>query len=286
MEIIETPEQMRQWTREHKALDASLTVGFVPTMGALHAGHLSLVSESRLRNTKTVMSIFVNPTQFNSTLDFDTYPRTLADDLQKCRDAGVDAVFTPHTDAMYPEGATTTINPGAIAESMEGRHRPGHFSGVATIVVKLLNAVEPDVAYFGEKDFQQVAVIRRVVSDLDLAVHVQSMPTIREGDGLAMSSRNVRLSPKARVAAGAIPRALRRAVELNAAGECNVQTLKDGIVAEIEHEEMCRVEYVEIVHPVTLAPLTEIDAEAVVCVAVWCDDVRLIDNMPLHTRGA
>lgn len=284
MEIIETPEQMCQWTRELKTRDSSLTVGFVPTMGALHAGHLSLVSESKRRNSKTVMSIFVNPTQFNSAEDFDTYPRTLSDDLQKCRDAGVDAVFVPRTDVMYPDGATTTIDPGSIAESMEGTHRPGHFSGVATIVVKLLHAVQPDIAYFGEKDFQQVAVIRRVVSDLDLAVHVESLPTIRESDGLAMSSRNVRLSPAARIAARAIPRALHRAVDLAVAGERNAHILRDAILDELAYEKLCRAEYVEIVHPVTLAPLTSVDADAVVCVAVWCDDVRLIDNMHLRTH--
>jgi pantoate--beta-alanine ligase len=203
MEVLDTPAAMREWSRaRHRD---GRRVGFVPTMGALHAGHLSLVDIAARHADDVVVSIFVNPLQFDRPSDFDAYPRPIDEDVERCREAGVAAVYAPTARTMYPEGFETHVEPGGLAAVMEGAARPGHFRGVTTVVTKLFGAVRPDVAVFGEKDFQQLAIIRRMTTDLDLGVEIIGAPIVREPDGLAMSSRNVRLDPAQRAAAAASP---------------------------------------------------------------------------------
>ena len=198
-EIVDRPDAMRAWARSwHRS---GRTIALVPTMGALHAGHVSLIERAGELADATVVSVFVNPLQFGEAVDFDTYPRTIDDDVAICASAGVSVVYAPATDAMYPPGFDTRVVPGRLAETMEGASRPGHFDGVATVVTKLFGAVRPDVACFGEKDFQQLAIVRRMAADLDLGVRVVACPTLRDDDGLALSSRNRRLDPTERLAA-------------------------------------------------------------------------------------
>lgn len=278
MEVIGDPDSMSSWSRSvHRRGD---TVGFVPTMGALHDGHRSLVTESTARCGATVVSIFVNPTQFDDRADFENYPTTLEADLDVCRAAGVDAVYLPSVEVMYPPGSSTTVDPGPIGAVLEGRHRPGHFTGVATVVVKLLGAVRPDVAYFGEKDFQQVAVLRRVVADLDLGVRIVALPTVREPDGLAMSSRNTRLDPAARDAATVIHRALLAGARSLRGARIAPADLIGAIESTLATEPLCRTDYVALVDPTTLVPWTG-EGPVAALVAARFGDIRLIDNMVL-----
>lgn len=278
MNVISDPVVMRAWTRSVRA--TGRRVGFVPTMGALHAGHRSLIEASTGANDATVVSIFVNPTQFTEARDFELYPRHLEADLDLCAAAGVDMAYVPSVETMYPDGAFTSVDPGPIGEILEGEHRPGHFAGVATVVVKLLNAVEPDVAYFGEKDFQQVAVVRRVAADLDIAPRIEALPTVREADGLAMSSRNARLAPEARRSATVIHRALAAADRLHRQGVHNEAQLTGAIAEVLATEPLCRTDYVALVDPVTLAPYRG-SGPVVALVAARFGEVRLIDNMTL-----
>jgi pantoate--beta-alanine ligase len=201
-----TPAAAQRWSGLHRK--AGQRIGFVPTMGALHAGHLHLVDVARKHASVVVVSIFVNPIQFNQRGDFDRYPRPIEDDRQLLAEAGVDALYVPAAEVMYPPGFQTHVDPGPLAEPMEGTFRPGHFRGVATVVTKLFNIIQPDRAYFGQKDAQQTAVIRRLVRDLSVPVEIRVVPTVRDEDGLALSSRNVRLSPEERERALALPRAL------------------------------------------------------------------------------
>lgn len=278
-EVIEDPASMRAWSRRHRASGRSL--GFVPTMGALHEGHGDLVRASRSTDDVTVLSVFVNPTQFNDSTDFDLYPRTLDADLARARDLGVHAVFTPSVRDMYPAGHDTLVRVGAVASTMEGAHRPGHFDGVATVVTKLLHIVEPERAWFGAKDWQQVAVVRRVVADLDIAVDVRTVPTRREPDGLAMSSRNVRLGARARGEAPCLWGGLAAARDAHLAGESRSRVLADLVARAVASAEGCRLEYVCVVHPDSLEELEDTGDGAVICAAMWCDGVRLIDNVEL-----
>ncbi len=277
MKVLSTPAAMRAWSRDHRGSGRRL--GLVPTMGALHDGHLSLVDIARRRTDDVVVSIFVNPLQFDRSADFDAYPRPIDDDVARCRDIGVDAVYAPTAAAMYPPGFQTHVEPGALAAPMEGAARPGHFRGVATVVTKLLTAVRPDVAVFGEKDFQQLAVVRRMACDLDLGIEIVGAPIVREPDGLAMSSRNQRLSPADRLAATCIPRALDAAVTAARTGDLAVA--RAAAVAAVDAEPRARLEYVEVFDPHTLRPVTAPDGSARLAIAVWFGDVRLIDNCAL-----
>lgn len=279
MEVLTTPAAMQAWSDEHRG--AGRRVGFVPTMGALHDGHLALVDHARAVADVVVTSIFVNPLQFNVRDDFDRYPRPLDDDLDACRRAGVDAVYAPTAGAMYPDGFQTHVEPGALAEVLEGAHRPGHFRGVTTVVAKLFGAVRPHVAVFGQKDVQQLAIVRRMTLDLDLGVEIIAHPTVREPDGLAMSSRNRRLGAAERAAAVCISRGLARAAGAYAAGERDAATLADLASAEILAEPLARLEYLTVVDPDTFAPLDRVDGAGLVVVAAWFGDIRLIDNQPL-----
>lgn len=279
MDVIRTPDEMRAWTRGRR--ESARRVGLVPTMGALHDGHASLISRSTEADDATVVSVFVNPTQFNRQTDFDLYPRTEADDFAMCDCLGVDAVYAPSAEVMYPSGSSTIIDPGPLAHVLEGASRAGHFAGVATVVVKLLMAVEPDVAYFGEKDLQQVAVVTRVVSDLDLAVTISAQPTVRETDGLAMSSRNVRLTAQDRAAATCIPHALSAVRDAVKDGNTDVTALRAMMHQILRSEPRCTVDYAEIVDRHSFTPVDTVDDAAAACIAAWFGDVRLIDNLVL-----
>jgi pantoate--beta-alanine ligase len=250
-------------------------------MGALHAGHLALVREAAARTDVVVVSIFVNPLQFNRSDDFDKYPRPIEDDVEACRAIGVDAVYAPTAAVMYPEGFDTHVEPGRLADTLEGSSRPGHFRGVATVVAKLFGAIQPDVAVFGQKDFQQLTIIRRMVSDLDMGVEIVALPTVREFDGLAISSRNNRLGADERRASVCLADALRLAAATLADGQHDTSRLLAIARERIAKEPLAKLDYVNIVDPVSLAPVAAVDHPAVAVVAVWFGDVRLIDNLIL-----
>ena len=278
MEVLASPAAMREW-RSRRPSGRSL--GLVPTMGALHDGHATLIRASREADGETVLSIFVNQLQFNQESDFASYPRTWEQDIELASSLGVTAVYAPTADSMYPEGHDTTVVPGRVSEPMEGQERPGHFVGVATVVAKLFNAVLPHRAYFGAKDFQQLAVIRRMVSDLDYGLEIVSVPTVREQDGLAMSSRNARLSPASRRSAPVLHRALEAAASAHAGGvvrSADLELLATGI---INAEAACRIEYVSVADATSLQPVDVVERPAVICVAAWFGDVRLIDNVQI-----
>jgi pantoate--beta-alanine ligase len=281
--VFRTPSEMRVHSRAERR--AGRRVALVPTMGALHDGHRSLI-ESAARVAETVVvSIFVNPIQFDRSDDFDSYPRVPEEDLAVCAAAGAAAVYLPGVEQVYPAGFDTRVEPGALATVLEGEHRPGHFAGVATVVTKLFGAVEPDVAVFGEKDFQQLAVIRRMTADLDLGVEIIAAATCREPDGLAMSSRNRRLTPAARAAAVAIPSGLDDARAAVEAGERSGRALTDAIRRHLRTADA--VDYVAVVDPDSLSPIDDLVAPdgtlrpAVALVAAWFGGVRLIDNRRL-----
>jgi pantoate--beta-alanine ligase len=256
-------------------------VGLVPTMGYLHEGHLSLVRAARERDDHVVASIFVNPTQFGPGEDYERYPRDEERDLSLLRDERVDAVFIPSVEEMYPEDASTFVTVEGITDVLEGVHRPGHFRGVATVVTQLFTVVEPHRAYFGQKDAQQLAVVRRLVRDLHLDVEIVPMPTVREPDGLAMSSRNAYLSGLERGAALVLSRALQRAGELFAAGERDGDRLRAAMRDLIAREPLARVDYVSVADTETLRELGRVDGDALVSLAVRIGAVRLIDNVTL-----
>ena len=240
---------MRDASRAWRAEGRS--IGLVPTMGALHAGHLSLVELARHENDVVVVSIFVNPTQFGPGEDFGRYPRDFKRDSGMLKLAEVDAIYMPSTDVMYPAGASTRVHVGGVAEPLEGAFRPGHFEGVATVVAKLFAAVEPDRAYFGQKDAQQVAVVKRLTQDLDLGVEIRVGPIVREPDGLALSSRNVYLAAAERKAAAALSDALRRAAKAYVDGDRDPDSLRKRIHARLEAEPLVQLDYAELVDPAT-----------------------------------
>lgn len=256
-------------------------IGLVPTMGALHDGHLSLMRRARSECDEVVVSLFVNPTQFNQSSDLAAYPRDEARDAVAAADQGVDYLFAPSPDEIYPDGFATTVSISGITEVLEGEHRGReHFEGVATVVSKLFNIVAPEVAYFGQKDAQQTVVIRRLVRDLNLPVQIEICPTIREPDGLAMSSRNGRLNAAERQRATALYQALATAQVLVAAGETDVGTILAAAGTELEYPEV-KVEYLQIVNPETLQPMTSVGGPALALVAAWVGQTRLIDNQLL-----
>ncbi|MEE2779520.1 MAG: pantoate--beta-alanine ligase [Myxococcota bacterium] len=274
MEIIRDKAAMRTWSRARRAGGGE--IGFVPTMGYLHEGHLSLVREARRRSDAVVVSIYVNPTQFAPTEDFGSYPRDSERDLQLLRELGCDAVFLP-TDLYDGRSTETWVLPGDLASPLCGASRPGFFRGVATVVTKLFNIVEPDLAVFGQKDYQQLQVIQRMVRDLDLPVEIIPMPIVREADGLAMSSRNARLDPETRSLAQAMPQTLEVARRLVQGGESRVDIVR-GAMRENLEASGARVDYVELVCPETLRAAEHLGAGAVAAIAAWYGDVRLIDN--------
>jgi len=258
-------------------------IGLVPTMGAFHGGHLSLIRRARLECDHVVVSLFVNPAQFNEATDLSAYPRDEDRDALLAAEERVDFLFAPPVEEIYPPGFATTVSVGGVTEVLEGASRGrGHFEGVATVVTKLLNIVNPDVAYFGQKDAQQALVIRRLVRDLNLQVQIETSPTVREPDGLAMSSRNALLAPDERQRATALSRSLRVAAALVAAGETNVGTIVDAARAELDGAHVL-TEYLQIVNPDTLLPMTTIDGPALALVAARIGSTRLIDNQPLST---
>lgn len=276
MEVLRTPQEAREFTRRHRR--AGRTVSLVPTMGSLHRGHARLIEVAAGRTDTVIVSVYVNPRQFNVASDFETYPRDLAADMSLASSAGAHAMYAPHDSVMYPDGFDTTVTLGRIAAPLEGANRPGHFDGVATVVTKLLNACEPDVAVFGEKDFQQLAVVRRLVTDMDLGTTIVGVPTVREADGLALSSRNARLTPVQRLAAPVIHAALNAALEvLGAHGPA--ESARQVFRSTVEEAAEARVEYVSVADPVTLDEIDGPTDDAVVSCAVWFGEVRLIDNV-------
>lgn len=277
MQVVNSISQLKVILNGYR--DQSRSIGFVPTMGALHNGHLSLVSFSNRENDVTVVSIFVNPTQFNDKNDLKNYPRTLQADLALLDQNEVDIVFTPSEAEMYPELDSRVFDFGNVDKVMEGAHRPGHFNGVAQIVSKLFAAVEPDKAYFGDKDFQQVAVIKQLVKQLELPVKIVPCAIVREPDGLAMSSRNVLLLPNQRKEATLISKTLFESQKL--ADSYDVENLKTWVIDTINKNSELKVEYFEIVDDVNLMPVKSWDemTEKVGCIAVKVGNIRLIDNI-------
>ncbi len=258
------------------------TVGLVPTMGALHEGHLSLIRKARSENDLVAVSIFVNPAQFGAGEDLEKYPRDLERDLQSARSAGADSVFNPPVREVYPKSFSTWVEVEGLTQGLCGASRPGHFRGVCTVVAKLFNICMPDRAYFGEKDAQQLAVIRKMVRDLDFPVEIVPCPTVRESDGLALSSRNVRLSPKERGQAPALYRALSTALTLVENGERDAGRLKEEIRAVLGEAELGNIDYVEIVDADELAPVDVLAGPCLIALAVWFGDTRLIDNIAVR----
>jgi len=257
-------------------------IGFVPTMGALHTGHLSLVEASNAKCDTTVVSIFVNPTQFGPKEDFARYPRDLAGDLAKLADHNVECVFAPSDEEMYPKDYQTFVEVTKVSSQWEGAHRPGHFRGVTTVVAKLFNQVMPDIAFFGQKDYQQTVVLRQMVRDLAMPVQIEVCPTVREPDGLALSSRNAYLSPEERQQALAISAGLKEAAEVLAKGENDAAVLIEAVRNRCEREPDLRLQYVAIVDPDTLLSVTKVLTRAVALVAAQVGTTRLIDNWILE----
>lgn len=278
MRVISTNREMSQ-----ACLEAARPFGLMPTMGALHAGHLSLVDKARADNLTVAVSIFVNPTQFGDKDDLEKYPRDLEGDLELLRRHGVDLVYAPSVEEVYPPGFDTWVDVGPLADKLEGRHRPGHFRGVATVVSKLFNVTRPNRAYFGQKDGQQTVVLQKLARDLDMGVEVVVMPTIREPDGLALSSRNAQLSQEQREVAPVLYRALCRAHMLWMDGERNGKTLREAVQAELQAESMVdRIEYVSVADMAALDELEQVEDRAMVSAAVQMGSVRLIDNIVLE----
>jgi len=278
------PTEMQAWVARQRG--AGRRIALVPTMGALHDGHLTLIRIAGAHADDVVVSIFVNPLQFDRHDDFTTYPRPIDDDVRGCAAAGAAAVYAPTAAVMYPPGFETHVEPGPLADVMEGAMRPGHFRGVTTVVAKLFGACRPDVAVFGEKDFQQLTIIRRMVLDLDLGIEIVPAPIVRDHDGLALSSRNSRLAPADRAAAVCVPRALEAAVAAAACGVTDVAALEAAAHAVVAAEPRAALEYVTVFDPDTLEPLTELDRPARIAIAVWFGgDIRLIDNRNIAFPG-
>ncbi len=270
--------QVGAWRRQN------LRVGMVPTMGALHAGHLSLVELARRKADRVVVSIFVNPTQFAPSEDFQKYPRAEAADAAKLATVGTDLLYAPSVDEMYPEGAATTVTVARVSEGLCGAFRPTHFAGVATIVTKLLVQCLPDVAVFGEKDYQQLMVIKHLARDLDIPVEIMGGPTVREADGLAMSSRNAYMSAAQRALATRLPETLREAVRRLEGGAATAE-VERWARAELEAAGFDAVQYVEVRDAATLAPVPSVAAPARILAAVLLGGTRLIDNWPILPRA-
>ncbi len=286
-DITELRERLRQ-LRAGREQSTPRSVGFVPTMGALHAGHRSLVQAARQRCDIVVVSIFVNPTQFGPNEDFSRYPRTLEQDCQMIEAESVDVVFTPTAEIMYPSGASTFVEVEGVSDRLDGASRPGHFRGVATVVAKLFHIVQPDFSFFGQKDAAQVAVLRKMVRDLDFPLEIVVCPTVREPDGLAMSSRNRYLSAEERRQALTLSRALHAAEAHAARGERRAAALLQTMRAALQEEPAIRVDYIAIVDPDTLLPIDDVDGGGLLAIAAYVGNTRLIDNvlLPAATGNA
>ena len=278
--IIAEVRELQRWAEQMRA--EGRRIALVPTMGALHEGHLSLVRLAHARADRVVVSIFVNPTQFGPNEDLKHYPRDLASDLSRLRGHGVDVVFTPSVREMYPEGDATWVEVERIGEGMCGGHRPGHFRGVTTVVARLFNAARPHVAVFGDKDYQQLVLIRRMARDLLFDLEIVAGPTVREPDGLAMSSRNAYLTPEARQQARALNAALHEVRELVRSGELDSERLVAAARNRIEKEPLIEIDYIEIRDAESLEPVSRLDRRAVLGLAVRVAATRLIDNTILE----
>ena len=270
--VQETREVIGNWKKR------GFSVGLVPTMGYLHPGHISLIERARKENDMVVVSIFVNPLQFGPNEDLDKYPRDMAHDREVCEKAGADLIFAPQTSEMYPCENLVFADVKGLDEGLCGAKRPGHFRGVCTVVSKLFNIVLPDRAYFGEKDAQQLAIIRRMVKDLNFGTAIVSCPIVREPDGLAMSSRNLYLSPEERKAALSLSRSLSAAKELMRKGEKDSVKIREAIVAGISSEPLVKIDYAEIVDSADLSPVEKIEKPVLAAAAVYFGKTRLIDN--------
>lgn len=279
MQIISDPHRMQRWSREFR--HGGKRLGFVPTMGALHAGHLSLVKMASAQCDAVVASIFVNPLQFGPTEDFSKYPRTFELDCQLLEAEKVSVVFAPSKEDMYPAGAKTTVDVADLSDRLDGGSRPGHFKGVATVVAKLFNIVQPDRAYFGQKDAAQVAILKRMVRDLNFDLELVVGPIVREADGLALSSRNVYLDPQQRKQAPVLYRALNRICFLRDKGEQNAAALIDAGKQIVAEEPGAKLDYLAIVDANTLEPIEDVSKGALVAIAAWFGTTRLIDNLLL-----
>jgi len=274
-------KEIRGFLKDLRRNGGNLSVGFVPTMGYLHRGHMELVKLSKLQNEVTVVSIYVNPIQFGAGEDYERYPRDLERDLAMCEDAGVDVVFAPEDQEMYPQLPSVKIDIPGLTDRLEGAYRPGHFNGVAIVVLKLLHIVQPDRAYFGEKDYQQLKVVERLVKDLSLPVEVVPVPTVREEDGLACSSRNVYLSPEERQSALAIYRSFLLAQKLFQSGNTDANLLKEAMKDFLsKHPHVRKIDYVEITDE-ELNPVEEVKEGDRILVALYVGNTRLIDNWRL-----
>lgn len=282
MNVTANIDELRRWRWQ----DPAAAWGFVPTMGYLHDGHLALVRQARAENERVVVSIYVNPTQFAPTEDLSSYPRDLERDLALLREAGTDLVFTPDDALMYPEGFQTFVTVEQVTQVLEGASRPAHFRGVTTVVAKLFNMVQPTRAYFGQKDFQQTVVVRRMVADLNFNLELVVCPTVREADGLALSSRNKYLTPPQRKAATVLSRALRHGLAMLDGGERNGRTVQQEMQAIIAAEPLARMDYVSVADPFALQELDQVGEAALLSTAVFVGQTRLIDNMPWPSLDA
>lgn len=277
MKIVRSiPEIKREIAQFHRK---GRIIGFVPTMGALHEGHLSLMRKARHQCGVVVVSIFVNPTQFGPNEDYKRYPRDFRSDARKCKGVGVDILFAPAARQIYPQGHRTLVTVGGLGEVLEGASRPGHFAGVATIVLKLLNIVKPAMAYFGQKDYQQTVVIRRMVKDLNLDAKIIVGPTVREPDGLAMSSRNQYLSASERRAAACLFRALQEGKAMIQNGERDAAKVRSALTHRVSQEPLAKIDYMTVVDLKTLEEIKEVRGPALLTLSVWIGRTRLIDNV-------
>lgn len=279
MRLIKEISRMRDCSKKIKG---TRVMGFVPTMGSLHEGHLSLIRKARQQCEEVVISIFVNPTQFGKGGDYQRYPRDLSKDMKLSEKEGVDVIFAPFREEMYPQGYSTFVEiKGNLSSTLEGASRPGHFKGVATILTKLFNIINPDYSYFGKKDYQQALVVKKLVKELNLDTRILVLPTIREKDGLALSSRNSYLNKKERKAAAILYKALKRAKEWVGEGEKDSSALVSKMRDLIEKEPLARIDYVAVVDPKTLEKVKEVRGEVLALLAVNIGETRLIDNIKL-----
>lgn len=276
MEIIPHIRDMQRWAEARRV--EGKKIAFVPTMGFLHEGHLSLVREGKKRGDVVVVSIFVNPIQFNQQADFDKYPKSFEQDRKMLEEIGADALFCPEASEMYPEGFQTSIEVEKVSQPLCGAFRPGHFRGVATVVAKLFNIVKPHYALFGEKDFQQCVVIQRMAKDLSFDLEVIPMPTVRESDGLAMSSRNARLSPEEWQKSLCISQALQTAADMVSRGEREADAILRTVREMLDRQGGIRIEYASLCHPESLEEVRAVSGPTLLAIAAWVGEVRLIDN--------
>lgn len=282
MIIIETIQEMRDFVQQRR--EKGQSIALVPTMGSLHQGHLTLLERAKEACDIVVLSIFINPTQFGPNEDFAKYPRDLAGDSEKAASVGVEVIFHPQAREMYPEGYSTFVQVEGITDKLCGMSRPGHFRGVTTVVNKLFNIIQPDKAFFGQKDAQQVLVLQRMVTDLNMNIHLEVVPIVREGDGLAMSSRNAFLSAKERSAALILSQSLQLAETLVAQGEQDIEVLRSQVMAKIATEKLATCEYAEVYHYPTLQGMNRIKEKALLALAVRIGNTRLIDNTILEVK--